>query len=470
MKLGLIGLSKGDTTPNLGLAYIAAYLRKNVKMDIFISDNEDTLKRLRSEKPDLVAISSVSHEFGNAKKLASEIKEEFGVPVILGGHHISSIPGSLPGCVDVGVIGEGEETMLELIKLYKSRGSFPASGLKKIDGLVYHNRGGVAMTKPRKLIEPLDNIPFPARDLVPMEEYFLKPSMYVTGRVGRWTSMITSRGCPYRCVFCSSSHFWKRIRFHSSGYVLKEIKLLVDKYNVQAIRLYDDLFTADKERLRKIVKGIKDAGIDKKVEFTCNCRANLMDEETCRLLKEMNVVFIFFGFESGSEKVLKFLKKGTVTVADNRRAADLCKKFDIKIGSGFMIGNPGETREDLMKTYEFIREVPLDFVGVSITTPIPGTELWEIAKKDGIVTDDMDWEKLGTRPTKNLEENIYMNKEIERRDFVKIYGQFRKLADRKNMVYSKINFRKLLSPREMKRVIREDKIRKYLISKITNML
>jgi len=394
MKLALVCLDEKMGTPPLGLAYIASYLRKYGNFDnTVIIDKEEPLKAIQKKKPDVVGISSVTPEFSRAESLAKNIKEKFDIPVIVGSSHISSIPSNLHNCFDIGVIGEGEQTVLELVSLFESKGSFVPDMLKNIDGLVFHEGSNLHITNPRKQILPLDSIPFPARDLLKMKEYYLQPRRvpHIPGKVAIGTHIMSSRGCPYRCVFCSSANFWKGIRFHSAKFVVEEIKDVFEKYKINTISILDDLFIANKKRVADINSLLKKEGLAGEIEFGCYGRANLIDDEMCETLKEMNVTSVAFGFESGSERILNYLKKGTVKATDNIHAIETCRKHSLKVTGSFMIGNPGETKEDLEMTRDFIRNYPIDTASLFITTPLPGTELWELAKKENLVSDDMNW-------------------------------------------------------------------------------
>ena len=217
--------------PPLGIAYIASYLKKYLgNIDISIVDREkDMLKAVLKEKPDMIGISSVTKEFSNTIELIKEVKKKINIPVILGGPHISALPNTLPDVFDIGVVGEGEETFFELMKIFLDEKKFSVEKLKNIKGICYHD-GDVKITERRKFIEPLDKIPFPARDLFNMERDYLVRRNSGTGkRISRATHILTSRGCPFNCRFCASSKFWEhRIRYFSAEYVVNEIKEILD--------------------------------------------------------------------------------------------------------------------------------------------------------------------------------------------------------------------------------------------------
>lgn len=428
MKLALVTIPASTHlsggTPPLGLGYLSSYLKKYLDVNTVLIDGaigESIIEGIRKEKPDVVGVTSTTLEFSEAERIGREIKSRFDVPILIGGVHISALPHTLPRCFDIGVIGEGEQTLLELMELYLKRGSFSQEDLKRTKGVCFHQRDEVVITEERELIKPLDRIPYPDRELFKMEKYYLKK-----GPFGRETSMITSRGCPYRCVFCHSSRFWKTVRFHSPEYVVGEIKHLTERYRVKYIIIFDDIFHLSKRRVKKIVSLLLNEKINEEVKFGIQARAGLLDKETRKLLKEMGVIYLGFGLESGSEKTLKFLKKGTVTVEDNKRAAKLAKQFGFKIGSGFMIGNPDETIEDLQLTYKFMVDNPLNVMNVYITTPLPGTELWEYAKKLGLVSEHMQWSKLNQFFRGN---GVILNTEIDRQQFTEMYNKMKQACE-----------------------------------------
>ena len=218
--------------------------------------------------------------------------------------------------------------------------------------------------------------------------------MYPRG-YGVSCSLISSRGCIYRCIYCGSSHFWEKIRFHSPHYVLKEIQFILNKYkDVKDIFIFDDLFPVKKERLKNIVELVEQEGINEKLSFKCQANTDLIDEEILSLLKRMNMHYIGFGLESGSQKILNVIKRRTASVRKNSIILQMCYKRGIKVGSGFMIGSPGEEEDDLRDTYKFILRHPLNSCNVYLTVPLPGTELWQIALKNRKVFLKMDWNKI----------------------------------------------------------------------------
>ncbi len=423
MKLALASIMGKEADPPLGLAYIASYVKKYSGFNnTVILDRGDPIEKIKKEKPDLIGFSSITYLFPTVNQLAKQIKEIFDIPVIIGGQHISSLPLHLANSAfDLGVIGEGEQTTLELIELFEKHGSFPVNELRKIKGIVFRNeRKQNEITEKRPLIEPLDKIPFPARDLLDMG-YYLTPRRGSFRELGIYTAMLTSRGCPYKCSFCSPTLFWEKFRSFSAKYVVEEMKMLVEKYKVEGILIWDDLFIVDRERLKKIASMMKNEKLNKKIQLSIFGRANLIDNEMCKILKKINVTSIDFGLESGSEKILRYLKKGTVTVKDNYRALSLCKKHGMRTIGTLIMGSPDETEEDLKATLKLINYKNLDEPHIFQLMPLPGTEVWEYAKKIGIVSEDpsFDFSKL---QMKTFNSDLILTKNISKKDLVRWYS------------------------------------------------
>jgi magnesium-protoporphyrin IX monomethyl ester (oxidative) cyclase len=353
----------------------------------------------------------------------------------------------------LGVLGEGEETMLELMRIYEKYGEFKKDSLKKVKGVVFNENGRFHITERRPFIEPLDKIPYPARDLLNMD-FYLKPSRMVPDKISIGTTMMTSRGCPYSCVYCASPQFWrKKTRFHSAKYVFGEMKFLEEKYKVKTIRIWDDLFTVNTKRLRELVDLIRSDGLHEKIEFYCYGRANLMTEDICKLIKKMNVKYISFGFESNSERVLNYLKRGTVTVKQNENALKLCKKYGFVTDGTFIFGTPGETKEDMEKTFDLIKNENLDRALAFTLTPFPGTEIWEYAKSIGVLKNEneIDWQKIDLR---KFSENIYMNKAMTKQEFLKEFDTIQKyISEVKNTSIPQIELKYLFNPHFIRRFL-----------------
>jgi len=404
---------------SLGTSYIASYLRKyGAFSDVNILEVGQSLSSelLRKYNPDFVGISSVTQNFNTAKVIAAKIKKELDVPVIIGGHHITALPNNLTESMDVAVLGEGEQTTLELVEAYEENG-LDKRRLSKIPGIAYRYRNKLIITPRRALIRPLDRIPFPARDLL-----HLNPAnIYI----------LTSRGCPYRCVFCSSSFFWRDIRFFSADYVVSEIVEVVEKYNTRYVNIYDDLFTINKKRLRKIVRLIEKEKLGQKVEFACLARANLVDDEVASLLKAMNVKTIALGLESGSDRILGYLKQSTVTVKQNKNAVNILKKHKFNVNASFIIGSPTETKEDALQTLDFLKRSKLDGGETYVLLPFPGTEVWQYGNQTGQLNDFMNWDDFEIYFEENPSKRVILSDGLSREELLSILIRFKKEWNRR---------------------------------------
>jgi radical SAM superfamily enzyme YgiQ (UPF0313 family) len=384
----LVNPSKGFCTGTipLGLASISSYLKK-YGGDIvvsFLDANCQDIYREFIPVFDVVAITAVTQDIRRATAFAEHVKSvNPNSIVILGGVHITTYR-VLPEPFDLGVIGEGEETVLEIMQAED-----PIGNRYIIKGICYRIGDKTYFTEPRPLIEPLDRIPIPDRDIAYMD-YYCQPRQIIPYHSGISLTMLSSRGCPNSCVFCSTKIHWQKFRAFSAERVIEEIELLVNKYHAEIIHIFDDLFIADKRRFIRIHDMILERGIEKKVKFMCLVRSDLLDDKIMQMLKAMNVVVIGIGMESGNPKTLQYLKRNTTTIEKNREAIELANKYGIPIMGSFMIGNPDETEEELLQTLAFIKEyraspylAPLTY----IATAFPGTEFWKYAKAKGLPDD-----------------------------------------------------------------------------------
>lgn len=402
--------------PGLGLGYLIGMLRKqlgpNVECRLIENHVEETIK---SFQPDLLAISSVSQNYNIAKRYAA-LGREAGLPVIIGGYHITEIPSTMTRDMDVGVIGEGEYTICDLALLYIEHRAFPKEKLAQIDGLTYWDGDEQVFTPHREVVgktsRVLDEIPMPARDLMTIRPH---------------ANMLTSRGCPYTCEFCASTRFWPNIRYFSPEYMLEEVKLLVRDYGVKYITFHDDLFIANVKRLREFHELILREGLQKKVQFSCASSATRMTDEMGRLLKEMNFVSVSMGLESGNQEVLSRLKGPQFKVDINRQAVDILRKYGIAVHASFIIGEKYETVEQMEETYRFIRDTPISLVNLYVLTPMPGTPVWHDAKKRGLVSDEMDWDRLNISFEIAWKDVIIVSEAATREDIYRMYRKIRRL-------------------------------------------
>lgn len=426
MKIGLIYLNyNGGACPPIGLMSVATHIKKKIPFccpEIIDVNFDNVADKIKKSKYDLLGMSAMTIDYNKAVKLAQRIKFTTKVPIIIGGVHISLLPQSLKRCFNLGVIGKGEETMLEIVQLYKQNASFDHRYLKDIPGLVYFHNNKIIKTDERKLIEPLDTIPIPDSSLINPKYFAFKP-LLPWGEFGREGIILTSRGCPYKCVFCSTTQFWKKVRFFSVEHIVAEVKNLVDRFNVDHIQIFDDLFTINKNRLKLIASEFEKKRITKRVKFSGQLRANLVDDELCEILKRMNFQIASFGFESGSERILRYLKNETVTVEHNKKAIETCVRYGFKVVGSLIFGSPGETIEDMHQTIEFIKftkKAGADRIWSFVMTPFPATKIWDIAKERRKVSEDMDFDLLSHYAVDNP---LLLDETIDKKEFKKIFYQ-----------------------------------------------
>lgn len=406
--------------PNLGLGYLAEALRQGIpeiSFDFKIIDT-DIAEALRTFKPHLAGITTVSQNFQLAKNYSAIVAER-GVPMLWGGVHISALPALLPKEAAAACMGEGEKTFVDLVKCFLNTG-FTSAALDAIPGIAYWNAGKLTITQLRPPIRDLDSIPIPSRTLLSESAR---------------TYMFTSRGCPYKCTFCSSSRYWEKTRFFSAEYVVNEVEYLYRTFNASLIRLFDDLFIAKRARMEEMILLMEKRGLLGKVSFTCNCRANLIDDEMVALLRRIGVVSVGFGLESGDAETLNYLKCGSVSVTHNQQAVERIKKAGMGVNASFVIGSPRETRESIMNTYRFIQKSKLDFFDVYILTPFPGTPIWEYAKSRGLVSEDnFDWSVLDVNIYRNPGKAIILSETLSKDEIIRLYKMFKLLRLKRSMV------------------------------------
>lgn len=396
----------------LAFGYLSAYLKQYLNFhDIFLE--VDSLEKIKAASPDVIGLSSFTETFEDAIRYSRLFKQlDASVPIIVGGEHISALPESLPETVDIGVIGEGEETITELLRLYQ-RNEATHDHLQNVRGIVYWHQGKRIVTEPRPWIEDMDTIPMPDRELLLKDTKWQQP-------------IFTARGCPYKCTFCASTKFWQRTRYHSVSRVIDEIDYIVRHFpDQQIIPINDDLFPLNKKRMQAIVDAIRAKGLHKKVGFSLNARASVFDDEIAKMIVDMNGQVVCFGLESASDRILDALK-GKTSAPDNQRAIETCEKFNLPVVSNMMVGTPDEEVEDLARSYWFIRKNQARFArpAIAYSTPYPGTEFWNEALRQGLVDEHFErWNVLDLGYRRG--ESLYMNKHIEEGEFEHLHTLFK---------------------------------------------
>lgn len=416
--------------PPTGVMSLAAYLRENdvpVKiLDTNLIKTEEELKdEIKKNENDIMGISCMTPFLENSLNIVGYVKEIMPkTPVILGGPHPTVLPREtlkIRG-VDYIVIGEGEITLLELIKTIEKGRS-----LAKVKGIGYKEGGKIKITEPRPPIENLDELPMPARDLLPTFDYYCERFGIDYFTEPPATTMFTSRGCPFNCNFCQPTvHnlFGRKTRFRSPEKVVEEIIFLKKKYGINKIYFQDDTFTLDKQRVHNICRLIKEN--DLHLRWAINSRVNTVNRELIFAMKKAGCENISFGVESCSQKILNNMNKGTI-VEQEIDAFRWCNEAKMFTVCNLMLGYPGETMETMNETRIGIRTLRPDRIDLHITFPEPGTVLYEQVVKSCIFKKDyMDYAKYSRHAHKCPLKLDVTDKQIV--DMEKqIYKEFRNL-------------------------------------------
>lgn len=387
------------------LGILAAVLKDKYEVEILDASLEDLgeeeiKKRIEKSRPDVVGISCLSMEytlhFQKMAELVKSVSKE--IKVVVGGIYPTLLPTAILGNhnIDFVVIGEGEYRFPKLLKYLEDPVS---NAIREIDGLAYRLNGDVIVQPLETYITNLDNIPLPYYEIFDIEKYMnqASPYSYYT-RPNRFpvAFTITSRGCPFNCVFCSSKAInGLSIRYRSAENVLKEIDLLVQKYGIKEIIFYDDNFFLNRERLIKILNGLVERNYDLEWK-TVNAAVYALDEELVELMKKSGCYQIALAIESGTKEGLELMRKPfpEKILSNAPRIAKKARSLGMDITGLFIIGIPGETWEMIRETLKFADGLDLDYCSFNIATPLPATDLYKTAKEKNLLPEDFDFNAL----------------------------------------------------------------------------
>jgi anaerobic magnesium-protoporphyrin IX monomethyl ester cyclase len=378
--------------PFLGLAYVAAVLEKAgfsvqiIDANVLRLNVDEIAESVRFSECKIVGFTSTTPTINSVLQIVKAIKAlSPQIKTVLGGVHVSAIPvETMTACpeLDFGVIGEGEITTVELSrKIFNGDDSF-----KGLAGIVFRDKATneLVRTETRPLIENLNDIPFPARHLLPMELY--RPSL-VSYRRYPQTSVVCSRGCPYDCIFCTKHVFGKRMRFRDVDNVIEELKSLKKDYNVREIDFYDETLTLNKKWLGELCEKIAPL----KLIWQCNGRVEGADPARLKEMKRAGCYKINYGVESGNQKSLDILKKN-ITLEQIRYAFDVTHKAGISTLAFMMMGIPGEDLQDIKTSIDFCIRLKTEDAVFTLLTPYPGNEIYRELGKYGVL-EVKDWSK-----------------------------------------------------------------------------
>jgi anaerobic magnesium-protoporphyrin IX monomethyl ester cyclase len=382
-----------NTLPQIGIASLAAVLRREglqtsiVDAQALGMTQKEVITWAVRQKPAVVGLTGYTSSVDSAAAIAEGLKQTIpNVVTVIGGPHVTAVPEKTMTTFphfDYGLIGEGERSAPLLFRTVVG-GEDP----RDVAGVVRRQGDAVRVNERPPLIDDLDTIPPPAFDLLPGFPNSYHPPIFHTPK-GRAITLVTSRGCPYRCTFCDRGIFGNRYRFHSVPYIVDMIRRLRDAYGIDHFIFYDDNFTADKSHLAGLCEAIM--RLPFRITFTCDARADHVDQQMLALMKRAGAWMISYGIETANEELLRLLDK-SLSLSRAARAVRLTKEAGIIAKGLFMIGIPGETAQTIERTKAFIADLPFDLINLSKFTPYPGSEIYRNISQYGDFEDD--WKNM----------------------------------------------------------------------------
>lgn len=362
--------------PSLSLAYVAAVAEREGYQIQFIDANalelslEETIRRVKAFQPDLLAFTITTYLFYQTLAWVRALREALQVPTLLGGVHMGIYPEETFShhSIDYGCTGEAEVVLPPFLRTLNEGGD-----LGRVKGVIWRDGDRVAVNECAAPLDDVNLAPFPARHLLPNDRYFSFISQF-----RNFTPMITSRGCPFHCIFCEQGGM--RFRPRSPANVADEIEECYHVFKAREFDFFDSSFTVDKRRVIGICDEIRRRNI--KICWAIRSRVDLVDEEMLIALKGAGCKRIYYGIESADPQILLTLRKET-KLERITEVIGLTRKHKIDTFGYFMIGSPGETVETIQKTTHFAIDLKLDFAQFSKVTPMPATELYRMLIADG---------------------------------------------------------------------------------------
>lgn len=395
---GYVDENRGHTPP-MGLLYIQAAVEHSKHESIFLDaevegwDHEETARQAISYQPDLVGLQAMTFTLPDAYLVARAIKQlSAEVKVMIGGPHSTIYPQETAGLdgVDFAFAGEGEVAFLSFLDAF-----FEPHSRAVIPGVASKLDGKVSYTPFLGLLKDLDSVPIPARRSSPYKRY-----NSVLAKRNPITVMITSRGCPFNCVFCN--RMGRKYRCHSARYVLDEMEDIL-RLGIKEIFIHDDTFTVRRDRVEAICQGIIERKYD--IIWEARTRVDCVDEELLSLMHKAGCHRLSFGVESGSENVLKSMRKG-IDIDRIRAVFSWCRREGIITLADFMFGNLDEEIEDVQKTLDLVKQINPDFVQYSICSPYPDTPLYKLGLENGMIRRDI-WLKFAKDPLQDFRSPVW---------------------------------------------------------------
>jgi len=429
----------------LNLLVLAAYAKK-FGHEVFIADQiagENIFKKIKKINPDFVGITATTAVISEAYKIADWARKK-GFKTILGGVHVTVLSEEAMKHADYVVKNEGEDALVKILEGKAEGGIVIGKPVMNIDELPKIDRGLINMKHYQQ-----------GKDRTPGTHlHFVPPNT-------KLNSILGTRGCPYNCIFCHNSWRGLPVRMNSAKRVIEEMKELENKYRTGAVFFMDDDFLFSKSRTKEFCELYKKEGL--KIIWGCQARVTSKGLELLKELKEANCKQITFGLESGNQRVLSLLKNDTTTVKQNVKAIKQVKEAGILACGSFMIGNPSETEEEIQETKNFILENNLDGFGVSITTPFPGTKLWQMCREKGTIPNEIDWNNF------NLNKLTFALSDISPERMEEIHKEFLNLVLERNPGMAPRNVLKVAlkhPDKAIKRLLKDPRAIKILLRRL----
>lgn len=378
----------GGLVAPLSLLYVAAIAEKaghEVSVIDIAAERlsiDEAVKRIKAFSPDLLGFTMTTYMFHQTLSWIRALKKRTGLPILVGGQHLGLYPKETMTHKEINfaIIGEAELTLPNFLAALEKKRS-----LKRIRGLIFRQRGRIILNPPQNKFMELDKIPFPARHLLDMSKYYTFLS-----RKKNFTPIITTRGCPFRCIFCDYKKDNWRIR--SAKNVVDEIEECYRKFGVREVYFYDSAFTANRQRVLDICQELRRRKLD--ICWSAQTRIDCVDKKMLQELSRSGCVRLMYGIESADPLILKTLRKG-VDIGHVRKVVNWTKQCGVEATGFFIIGSPGETKKTAQKTINFSLELPLDWAQFNVMTPFPATELYQMLIED---TGEDYWRKFVLDP------------------------------------------------------------------------
>jgi len=379
--------------PPLGILYLASVLKER-GVEVSVLDQpakgftvDDTVNWIEKENPDVLGFSTFSTSGRTAALISSYVKERNpNIVIVLGNHYATFNSERILrkySSVDIIVRGEGEDTVIDLVSCLRNKGK-----LKKVRGITFRNKKSIISTPARPLIKDLDCLPFPDRELIDVDYHSVIAGANVAPK--KFTSIVSSRGCVYRCRFCSCTQFARSTwRPRSVENTLEELHFLASEGYKQFI-FVDDSFTLNKKRVIKLCRSMRKEKIG--MEWICEGRVDNCSYEMLREIAKAGCKVLYFGIESANQRILNYYNKQT-TPKQSKNAVRTARKagIDVIVGS-FIVGAPDETKEEIRNTIEFAKKIPIDFPQFNVLGVYPGTDIWNEFKMKELLNTEKHWE------------------------------------------------------------------------------